>query len=169
MERNTELTEVVDRLDAIVTRYEETLNWKRPGNMDERVQHVVSEYRSIADNSIFEVKRVHSDMKTHFKALEIITEGLTSEGLNHGQKRVIANHIITMLRSAVDKIDQYEYTYSAGNFERYNFFRTETPEKRLYQERNELKRRTEDQEKMLKTLKEKHPDTFKELEDNLPF
>lgn len=166
---DNELVEVATRLDDLVRRYEETLQWKKSGDMADRVQHVVSEYRSIADNAIFEVKRVHSDMKTHFKALEIITEGLTSDGLNHGQKRVIANHIITMLRSAVDKVDQYEYTYSTGNFERYNFFRSQTPEKRLYEERRELKRRVEHQDKTLAALKEKYPDSFKEMEDTIPF
>lgn len=166
---NNEQIGLTTLLDELLKKYEETLDRKRSGNIADRFQHVVSQYRSIADNAIYEVRRVHSDVKTQFKALEIITEGLTSEGMNHGQKRVIANHIITMLRSCVDKIDQYEYTYSTGNFERYNFFRSQTPERRIYEERRDLKRKAEEQEKLLKALKEKHPDTFKELEDNLPF
>lgn len=170
MNTEDQLVDVANRLDEIVTKYEDTLDWKRAGDMADRVQHVVSQYRSVADNSIFEVKRIHSDTKTQFKALEIIIEGLTSDGMNHGQKRTIANYMITMLRGMVDKIDQYEYTYTTGNFERYNFFRSNAPEKRLLEDRRDLKRRVDAQEEILKKLREKHPDIIKSLEgDDIPF
>lgn len=169
MEENTNNQE---NLLKIIAQYEETLSWKRSGSIEDRVDHVCGQYKSIADNSIFECKRVMEDVKTQFKALEMVVEGLSSDGMNHGQKRVIANHIITMLRSMVDRIDQYEYEYTTTHFERYNFFRSNTPERRLRESHREFKQKSEAQDKVLKTLKEVHPDIYKSLTsetDGLPF
>lgn len=165
----------IQQINNIILKYEEILSWKRGGSIDDRVAHVLGQYRQIADNSIFECKRFMEDVKTQFKALEMIVEGLTTDGLNHGQKRTIANHIITMLRSMVDRLDRYEYTYSSTTFDRYNFFRSDSPERRLHESHRELKDKTKYQEKILKTLQEVHPDIFKSLtnssddSDDIPF
>ena len=162
MEDNNQL----EQLDKIVSEYEKNLSWKRGGTIDERVYHVLGQYRQIADNSVFQAKNFLNDVKVQFKALEIITEGITGQDLNHGQKRVIANHIIGMLRKMVDRIDQTEFTFNTNIFERFNFFRSETPESRLYENHRQLKYKTEQQDALLKKLREEHPDIFK---DDLPF
>lgn len=159
-----------ERLDKIVSEFEATLSWKRGGSIDERVSHVLNQYRKIADNSIFETKRVMEDVKTQFKALEMIVEGLSSDGLNHGQKRTIANHIITMLRSMVDRIDRYEYKFETTSFERYNFFRSNTPEGRLREAHRELIHTSKRNEELLKRIKEKHPEIIAGADiDEIPF
>lgn len=158
-----------DQLEKVLSEYEQTLDWKRSGEIEERVLHVLSQYRSIADNSIYETKRVMEDVKTQFKAIEIITEGLTDEGMNHTQKRVIANHIISTLRRCIDKLDGYEYKYSTQNFERYNFFRSSSPERKLHEERRELKSQNERQQKIIDEVKRKHPTIINEIETEIPF
>ena len=153
-------------INKIIEEFEKTLQWKRGGSIDERLSHVLGQYRQIADNSIFQAKCFCEDVKTQFKALEIITEGLTSDGLNHGQKRTIANHIITMLRSMVDRIDQTEFTFTTNSLDRFNFFRSYTPEGRLRESHTELKREVESLKGVLNSLKQSNPDIFK---DEIPF
>lgn len=164
-----EETNQLEQLNQILSEFEKTLNWKRGGDLADRTNHVLSQYRQIVDNAIYKTKSFVEDVRIQFKALELITEGLSDSALNHGQKRVIANHIIRMLRDMVDRLSQMEYDYSAVNFERYNFFRSHTPEGKLYEDRNNLKHKAEQQERLLKELKEKHPDIFKDVTDDLPF
>jgi flagellin-specific chaperone FliS len=163
MENNNE------NLLKIIEQYEKDLTYSKSGDIADRLDHCLSEFRRIARNAIYQTKNFADDVKIQFKALEIITEGLTDEGLNHGQKRTIANHIIRMLRSMVDKLDQADYTFNQNVFERFNFFRSQTPERRLLEERNELSRKAKDQEEYFKKLKEKHPDLFKDEQDEIPF
>lgn len=158
-----------DKLSKILEQYEKDLSYRKTGDIADRMDHVLSEFQSNARNSIYTVKNFAEDVKTQFKALEIITEGLTDEGLNHTQKRVIANHMIHMFRKMVDRIDNADFSFHSGIFDRFNFFRSNSPERRLFEERKELKRKNEEQEATLKILKEKHPDIFKELEDQIPF
>lgn len=158
-----------NQLEIILAEYEKTLSWKKGGDIEDRVSHCLSQYRSIADNAINEVKGFLEDVKTQFKALEIITEGLTSDGLNHGQKRTIANHIITMLRSMVDRLDQAKYDYNTQIIERYNFFRSNTPERKLYEDRAMLTQRVEQQNSFIADLKKNHPGIFQDMEDRIPF
>lgn len=164
MEENNQ----IEQLDQIVSQFEKPLSWKRGGDISERTGHVLSQYKQIADNAIIKTKSFAEDVRIQFKALEMITEGLT-DSLNHGQKRTIANHIIRMLRQMVDRLSQMEYEYSAITFERYNFFRSQTPEGKLYEDRNQLKYKSEQQEKLINDLKEKHPEIFKGIADGLPF
>jgi hypothetical protein len=173
MENNNdnEISQIQGRIFETVLKFEKPLQWKNHGDLSEKADHVLSQYKSIADNAISECKRFMEDCKTQYKALEMITEGLTSEGLNHTHKRVIANHLISMLRNMVDRINRYEYEYSIARFDRYDFFRSEAPERKVYEERRELKFKTEQQDKILQTLKEVHPDIFKSLTeaDQIPF
>jgi flagellin-specific chaperone FliS len=157
----------LEQLETIVSEFENTLKWKRGGSIEERVSHCLNQYRQIADNAINEAKGFLEDSKTQYKALEIITEGLTSEGLNHTHKRIIANHIITMLRSMVDRLDQAKYEYNTNVLERYNFFRSNTPERKLYEDRANLSLRVQQQDAFINDLKGKHPDIFKD--SDLPF
>lgn len=159
----------LEQLETIVSEFEKTLSWKRGGGLDERVQHCLSQYRQIADNAINEAKGFLEDVKTQFKALEIITEGLTSEGLNHTHKRVIANHIITMLRSMVDRLDQAKYEYNTQVLERYNFFRSHTPERKLYEDRAALSQRVTEQDTILNELSKTFPEIFAQLTGRQPF
>lgn len=157
-------------LDDVLKNYEGTLSWKTGGSVADRTRHCLSQYRSIADNAIFSAKAFAEDVRVQFKALEIIVEGLTSDGLNHSQKRTIANHIITMLRSMVDKVGQHEYNYSTDVFQRYNFFRSETPERRLLESLRDLKDKNKRDETFIKLIKEKYPDVIEKLnEDEIPF
>lgn len=157
-------TEIIDKMLA---DYEKNLSWKRGGSVVDRVSHCLSQYKQIADNAIWQAKSFLEDCKTQYKALEIITEGLTSQGLNHGQKRTIANHIITMLRSMVDKLDNADYTYTTNFIDRYNFFRSNTPEQRIYEERKELSDKVKRMEETISGLKQKHPEIFPD--DEIPF
>lgn len=160
---NTEKTPI----EILLDEYEATLSWKRGGSTEDRLRHVLSQYRSLADTAIFKIKDFADDVKTMFKALELITEGMSSDGLNHGQKRVIANHQITMIRSMVDKLVRIKDSYVEDVFDRYDFFRSETPERGLLQQKRDLSETVKWQEKLLAQLKEKHPDIFKD--DEIPF
>jgi hypothetical protein len=162
--------EVLSEINEVLKKYEETLTFRRGGSIAERVENCLSQYRSIADNAIFSAKSFAEDVKTQFKALEMITEGLTSEGMNHGQKRVIANHIITMLRSMIDRVGQHEYRYSTDIFQRYNWFRSEVPERRLYESLRDLKDQHKRDEAFIKLIKDKFPDVLEKLnEEDIPF
>lgn len=161
--------EQIERIDKVLQAHQKDLNRHFSGDIVSRIEEVLREYKSTTQHSVYKAKELMEDVKTHFKALELVVEGITSEGLNHGQKRVIANHVITMLRSAIDRIDQKEFGFNDSVFDRFNFFRSETPEKRLMEERRELKSKVDQADKMLSLLKEKHPDVWKELENDIPF
>lgn len=164
------MEEVLEQLNKIVADYEETLSYKSGGSVVDKTAHVLGQYRKIADNAIYEAKRFLEDVKTQFKALEIVIEGLSSEGMNHSQKRVIANHLITMLRTMVDRIDTTEINYSTQMFDRYNFFRSHTPERKLYEDRANLSLALEHQKIYIEDLKKKHPHIFEQQEnDDLPY
>lgn len=158
-----------EAINKILEQYEKDLSWKRGGDLSERLSHVLGQYRQITDNAIFQAKNFMEDVKTQFKALEIITEGITGQDLNHGQKRVIANHIITTLRRMVDRIDQADFTFTSNVFDRFNFFRSDTPESRLRESHQYLKREADSLKVKIAKLKTKHPDLFAELENEIPF
>lgn len=155
--------------DKLLKQYEEPLTSRRTGDIMERVDHILRSYKSIADNALNEARGYLEETKTLFKALEIVLEGLTADGMNHGQKRVIANHLISLLRSMGDKLDQAKYEYNLSLLDRYNFWRTNTPERRLYEERADLKRTVEIQENQLKYIKDKYPEVYERLAGDLPF
>lgn len=161
--------EQIARIDKVLVAHQKDLNRHFSGDMAERIEEVLREYKSTTQNSVYKAQELMQDVKTHFKALELIVEGLSSDGLNHGQKRVIANHIITILRAAIDRIDQKEFGFNDSVFDRFNFFRSTTPEKRMMEERRDLKIRVERLDKTLSVLRERYPNELKELEDQLPF
>lgn len=125
-------------VNKVLPQYEEKLSHSRTGSLIDRIDHVLSEYNSIATNSIWKAKQFVEDVKTQFKALELVVEGITGHG-NHTEKRVIANHVIKMLRDNIDRIDRIDWEYSTGIFERYNFFRSQSPERSLMEKYRDLK------------------------------
>lgn len=125
--------------NEVLPRYEEKLSYKNGGNISERVHHILHEFEQTASNSVYKAKNFIEDVKTQFKALELVVEGISSDGYNHTQKRVIANHVINLLRDMVQKINQTNFDYQYGIYERYDFFRSQTPEKELYRKYRELK------------------------------
>lgn len=159
----------IDQLLVIISEYEKKLNSKSGGDIADKLDHVLRSFNSIADNAIWQAKEFLEDSKTQYKALEIIVDGLTSDGMNHSQKRVIANHIITMLRSMVDKLDKCNYEYTTNIVDRYNFFRSTTPERRVYEERSRLSAMNKNHEAFITKLKEQHPDIYEKMKDELPF
>ena len=156
-------------LIKLIEEYEKTLSYRQGTSIDERVRHILKEYRQIADNAIYQAKNFAEDVKTQFKALEIITEGLTSGEMNHGQKRVIANHIIGMLRRMVDRLDSLSYEYNTNILERYNFFRSYTPERRLHEAHADLTRAHDRLNAWVENIKKKHPEIMNEPENEIPF
>ena len=168
-QKENNMNEIIEQLEKIVAEYEETLSWKAGGSIVDKTAHVLGQYRKIADNAIYEAKRFLEDVKTQFKALEIVIEGLSSEGMNHSQKRVIANHLITMLRTMIDRIDTTEINYSTQMFDRYNFFRSHTPERKLYEDRANLSMALERNKREIEELKKKHPEIFNESDEDLPY
>lgn len=141
----------------ILPKFEEKLSYKHGNSIVERINHVLASFEGAATDSIFRAKNFIDDVKTQFKAFELMMEGLTSDALNHGQKRVIANHIITMIRQSVDRIDGINWEYSEGMRERFNYFRSQSPEGNLLNKYRELREQNA-------TLK----NAFKELNDSLP-
>lgn len=128
-----------DRIvNKILPQYEEKLSHRRAGDLIDRIDHVLSEHQSISTNSIWKAKQFIEDVKTQFKALELVVEGIAGHG-NHTEKRVIANHVVKMLRDNVDRIDKIDWEYSTGIFERYNFFRSQSPERSLMEKYRDMK------------------------------
>ena len=164
------MSDQLDKLQAVIDHYEKSLSYRSGGDVHDRLRQVLSEYQKITDNTIFQAKNFVEDVKTQFKALEIITEGISENDLNHGQKRVIANHVIKTLRRMVDRLDQLTFEYNTNILERYNFFRSYTPERRLYEQHADLSRSHDRLSDFVKTLREKHPEVFKnEQGEDLPF
>lgn len=129
--------------NVVLPQYEEKLSYKNGGSIAERMQHVLHEFQQSASNSVYKAKNFIDDVKTQFKALELVVEGISSDGYNHTQKRIIANHVIYLLRNMVQKINQINFDYQYGIYERYDFFRSQTPEKELYRKYRELKEELE--------------------------
>lgn len=152
--------------NSVLPQYEEKLSHKMGGNIVERINYTLRSFESAATDSIFRAKNFIDDVKTQFKALELMMEGLASDSLNHGQKRVIANHIITMIRSSVDRIDGINWEYSNTMFERINFFRSQSPEGNLLRKYRELKENNTHLQSTLKAMNEKLP---ADQRDELPF
>lgn len=125
-------------MNKILPQYEEKLSHRRAGDLIDRIDHVLSEHQSISTTSIWKAKQFIEDVKTQFKALELVVEGIAGHG-NHTEKRVIANHVVKMLRDNVDRIDKIDWEYSTGIFERYNFFRSQSPERSLMEKYRDLK------------------------------
>ncbi len=149
-----------------ITDYESKMTSRYGGNLTERLYYVLEHFNSAATDSIWKGKNFLGDVKTQFKALELTLEGVTSEAYNHGQKRVIANHVINMLRGMVDRIDRVQWDFSSGMYDNYNYFRSETPEGDLMKRYRSLKEENERLKGNFKALNEKLPD---ELKDDLPF
>lgn len=124
--------------NMVLPHYEEKLSHRMSGDLMERMNHVLGQYDSIASSSVLRAKQFVEDVKTQFKALEIVVEGITGHG-NHTEKRVIANHVITMLRQMIDKIDRIDWEYSTQIFERYNYFRSHSPERSLMEKYRDMK------------------------------
>lgn len=156
-------------IEVVIKEYEKKISYSTSGSLEDRLRHTLRELDKVATNTVWKTKNFLDDSKSQFKALIIVIEGLTDEGMNHGQKRVIANHVISMLRRFVDKIDNQDHLFSSDIYDRFDFYRTDTPEKRLREERHRLKEKSDNQEKLLDELKKRYPETFKEIEDQLPF
>lgn len=126
--------ELLKTIDTVLKKYEKDLPVAYGGTELERVDNSLRQFRSIATNAIYQSKSFVEDVRIMFQGLSLIIEGLTDEGMNHGQKRVIANHCISMIRKNVDKLAKMEFEFSSNNFERFDFFRSRTPEKKLYEQ-----------------------------------
>lgn len=135
----------------ILSEFEDKLSHRMAGNITDRLHHTLNQFDSIAATSVLKAKQFIEDVKTQFKALELVTEGIAVHG-NHTEKRVIANHVIKILRDNIDRIDRIDWEYSTSMFERYNFFRSESPEKTLLEKYRDLKY---ENERLKQTLTEK--------------
>lgn len=149
--------------NEVLPRYEDKLSYKRGGNIAERMTHVLNEFESAASNSIYRAKDFIDDVKTQFKALELVVEGISSDSYNHTQKRVIANHVINLLRDMVQRINQTNFDYQYGIYERYDFFRSQTPERELYRKYKEMK------EELERYKKSPVEDSIFKQPDEIPF
>lgn len=155
-----------DIQNRILPAYESKLNHKRGGTVFERLDHTLSSFENSATQSIWKAKNFLEDVKAQFKALEIITEGMTSEGMNHGQKRVIANHLIGMLRDMVDRIGRIDWEYSNGMYDRYNFFRSESPEGNIMKKLRDAQDENQRLRHTLQSINQKLPEDERK---DLPF
>jgi hypothetical protein len=154
------------RLQKVVEDYESKLSYRTGGDISERLGHVLSQFNKVATESAWKGKNFLEDVKTQFKALEITLEGLTSEAYNHGQKRVIANHVINILRNNIDRIDRVKWDYQNGIYEHFNYFRSESPEGDLLKRYRSLKDENDRLKQNIVLAKSKLPD---EVKDDLPF
>lgn len=127
---------------ALLPEFEKKLTYKRAGDICERIHHVLSSFDSIAANAIIQAKNYSEDFKVMLKGFEMIIEGIGDSG-NHSQKRVIANHCISMIRQAIDKINRIDWEYSDSLFDRYDYFRSTAPEKTLLEKYRDLKQENE--------------------------
>lgn len=116
------------QLQKVIDDYENKLSYKYGGNITEKLSHVLSKFNEVATESVWKGKNFLEDVKTQFKAIELMLEGLSSEAYNHRQKRVIANHVVNMIRSNIDRIDRTQFEFSSRMYEHYNYFRSESPE-----------------------------------------
>ncbi len=142
------------KINEILSGFEKKLSNKYGGDMAERLHHVLNQFDNLATGSVLQAKDFVDDVKTQFKALELVMEGVSSEGYNHTQKRTIANHVINMLRSMVDRIDQVEWNYSSRIYERYNYFRSQSPERTLMEKYKEVKRELDELKSQINASKQ---------------
>lgn len=153
-------------LQRVIDEYESKLSYKWGGNISEKLSHVLSQFNKVATEAAWKGKNFLDDVKTQFKAIELTIEGLTSEAYNHGQKRVIANHVINVLRNCIDRIDRVKFDYSTSMYEHFNYFRSESPEGDLMKRYKSLKEENDRLKNNYKAIHEKLPE---ELKDDLPF
>jgi hypothetical protein len=154
------------RIDHMLKDYESKLSYRMGSEMSERIAHILSTFNKAATEGAWKGKNFLEDVKTQFKAIELSLEGVTSEAYNHGQKRVIANHVINMLRSFVDRIDRVQWDFSSRMYEHFDYFRSESPEGDLMKRYRTLKEENDRLRQNIELAKSKLPD---EVKDDLPF
>lgn len=155
-------------MEKVLKEYEDKLSSRWGGNISERLNYVLRHFNEAATGAVWKGKNFLDDVKTQFKAFEIILEGLTSEAYNHGQKRVIANHLINMIRSNIDRLDQVQWDYSNRLFENYNYFRSDSPEGDLMKRYRNLIAENKDLKARLGE-KDNNPSSEQHTIDPLPF
>lgn len=153
-------------LEKMIAQYEDKLPSRWGGNIAERLAHVLSNFNAAATEATWKGKNFLDDVKTQFKAIELTIEGLTSEAYNHGQKRVIANHVINVIRNCIDRIDRTQFDFQNRMYEHFNYFRSESPEGDLMKRYKALKEENERLKGDLKAATDLLP---LELKDDLPF
>lgn len=144
-------------LDHLIKQYEDKLSYRMGSDIAGRLSHVLSQFNKAATEAAWKGKNFLEDVKTQFKAIELTLEGVTSEAYNHGQKRVIANHVINILRNNIDKIDRVKWDFQNSMYDHFNYFRSESPE-------GDLLKRYRDMVEENKRLKE----TIAEANNKLP-
>lgn len=153
-------------IQRVVCEYEEKLSYRMGSNISEKLFHVLNKFNQTATDAAWKGKNFLEDVKTQFKAIELTLEGLTSETYNHGQKRVIANHVINVIRNSIDRIDRTQFDYENRMYEHFNYFRSESPEGDLMKRYKNLKEENDRLKGNLKVATDLLPN---ELKDDLPF
>lgn len=162
----TDFTRDFAGLQKVVADYESKLSYRYGNHISERLNHVLSQFNKVATEAAWKGKNFLEDVKTQFKAMELTLEGVTSEAYNHGQKRVIANHVISIIRNNIDKIDRTQFDYESRMYEHFNYFRSDSPEGDLMKRYKTLKEENERLKQNFKHVVDKLPD---EQKDDLPF
>lgn len=153
-------------LQKLVSEYEAKLSYRYGNHISERLNHVLVQFNKVATEAAWKNKNFLEDVKVQFKAMELTLEGVTSEAYNHGQKRVIANHVINVIRNNIDKIDRTQFDYESRMYEHFNYFRSESPEGDLMKRYKNLKEENDRLKGNLKAATDLLPS---ELKDDLPF
>lgn len=148
-------------MDHLIKQYEEKLSYRMGNNISGRLGHVLSQFNKAATESAWKGKNFLEDVKTQFKAIELTLEGLTSEAYNHGQKRVIANHVINVIRQSIDRIDRTKFDYSNSMYDHFNYFRSESPEGDLLKRYRDLKEENDRLKQGIAEANNKLPDDQK--------
>lgn len=151
-------------LDNLLKKYESKISSSYHGSETDRIQHILSTLDDIAATSVESTKEFMNDVKAQFNALIIILNGISGEQYNHTQKRLFANHCITTIREMCDRIDSIKFDYSTRMYDRFDYFRSYTPEKTLLQNYRNMKEE-------LKRLKgaDYKPGEYADATDGLPF
>lgn len=155
-------------MDKVLKEFEGKLTSKYGCDISERLNHVLGQFNRAATEAAWKGKNFLEDVKTQFQAVIIALEGVTSESYNHGQKRVIANHVINILRSNIDRIDRVKWDYQNSMYENFNYFRSESPEGDLLKRYRDLKAQFDRLKQNIAEANNKLPDDQK-IPDELPF
>lgn len=163
----TDFTRDFVGLDNMIRQYEDKLSYRMGNNISDRLAHVLGQFNKAATEAAWKGKNFLEDVKTQFKAIELTLEGLTSEAYNHGKKRVIADHVINIIRNNIDRIDRTQWDFQNRMYEHFNYFRSESPE-------GDLMKRYKDAVEENKRLKERIAEANNKLPDDqklsdLPF
>lgn len=150
----------------IIHDYESKLSYRYGNSISEKLGHVLGQFNKVATEAAWKGKNFLEDVKTQFKAIELTLEGVTSEAYNHGQKRVIANHVINVIRNSIDRLDRTQFDYESRMYEHFNYFRSESPEGDLMKRYKNLKEENERLKQNFKHVVDKLPE---EQKDDLPF